>query len=192
MCDQWYDRVGPEAELTQGDIIEGCPILEWDHEGVEYDQEEGTLRNFVEARRTDVIVMTQACDLAQDKVDEVIVCSAFPLADYKNAWERHEEARGQNPTERSWRKHCNRINRGYIWNLAIIDSATVEDFTTPHRVVDFHNTYTLPRGFIESYVVERGQHRFRLLPPYREHLSQSFARFFMRVGLPENVERVWQ
>ena len=26
--------------------------------------------------------------------------------------------------------------------------------------------------------------RLRLLPPYREHLSQSFARFFMRVGLP--------
>jgi hypothetical protein len=26
-----------------------------------------------------------------------------------------------------------------------------------------------------------------LLPPYREHLSQAFARFFMRVGLPVEV-----
>jgi hypothetical protein len=29
--------------------------------------------------------------------------------------------------------------------------------------------------------------RLRLLPPYREHLSQSFARFFMRVGLPIDI-----
>ena len=29
--------------------------------------------------------------------------------------------------------------------------------------------------------------RKRLLPPYREHLSQSFARYFMRVGLPTDI-----
>ncbi len=31
--------------------------------------------------------------------------------------------------------------------------------------------------------------RLRLLPPYREHLSQSFARQFMRVGLPIDLPR---
>jgi hypothetical protein len=30
-------------------------------------------------------------------------------------------------------------------------------------------------------------HRLRLLPPYREHLSQAFARLFMRVGLPADI-----
>jgi hypothetical protein len=29
--------------------------------------------------------------------------------------------------------------------------------------------------------------RLRLLPPYREHLSQAFARLFMRVGLPADI-----
>ncbi len=29
--------------------------------------------------------------------------------------------------------------------------------------------------------------RPRLLPPYREHLAQAFARFFMRVGLPVDI-----
>jgi hypothetical protein len=28
-------------------------------------------------------------------------------------------------------------------------------------------------------------------PPYREHLSQAFARFFMRVGLPQPVDPSW-
>jgi len=27
----------------------------------------------------------------------------------------------------------------------------------------------------------------RRLPPYREHLSQAFARYFMRVGLPQDI-----
>jgi hypothetical protein len=44
--------------------------------------------------------------------------------------------------------------------------------------------YSVPRGFLESLLNQRMQSRLRLLPPYREHLSQAFARFFMRVGLP--------
>ena len=29
--------------------------------------------------------------------------------------------------------------------------------------------------------------RWRLMSPYLEHLSQAFARFFMRVGLPSSI-----
>ena len=53
-----------------------------------------------------------------------------------------------------------------------------------HRVVDFRAIYTVPRDFLERLLKERRKPRLRLLPPYREHLSQAFARFFMRVGLP--------
>lgn len=53
-----------------------------------------------------------------------------------------------------------------------------------HRVVDFHAIYTVPRDFLETLLLDRNKPRVRLLPPYREHLSQAFARFFMRVGLP--------
>jgi hypothetical protein len=53
------------------------------------------------------------------------------------------------------------------------------------RVVDFRNVFSLPFDFLKSYCAE-GE-RLRLLPPYREHLSQAFARFFMRVGLPVPV-----
>jgi hypothetical protein len=57
--------------------------------------------------------------------------------------------------------------------------------------VDFHEVFTLPRAFLERQLAQRGQPRLRLLPPYREHLSQAFARFFMRVGLPTPVNRSW-
>jgi hypothetical protein len=51
---------------------------------------------------------------------------------------------------------------------------------------------SVPRSFNESLLTQRGHSRFRLLPPYREHLSQAFARFFMRVGLTIPVEKKWQ
>jgi len=58
-------------------------------------------------------------------------------------------------------------------------------------LVDFHEIFTVPRAFLESLIKQRGKIRFRLLPPYREHLSQAFARFFMRVGLPIPIEKDW-
>ena len=65
------------------------------------------------------------------------------------------------------------------------------EITTEHRIVDFHSVHTVPRAFLDTLIAERAAKRLRLLPPYREHLSQSLARFFMRVGLPIPVTRAW-
>ncbi len=43
----------------------------------------------------------------------------------------------------------------------------------------------------EGLLAARNEPRLRLLPPYREHLSQAFARFFMRVVLPVEVATAW-
>ena len=60
------------------------------------------------------------------------------------------------------------------------------------RIVNFHEVFTVPRIFLESLISQRGKERFRLLPPYREHLSQAIARFFMRVGLPVPIDKNWK
>lgn len=73
----------------------------------------------------------------------------------------------------------------------MLNEYSSEIFSMEHRVVDFHDIYTIPRQFLESLLEQRGQPRLRLLPPYREHLSQAFARYFMRVGLPIGVQKIW-
>jgi len=55
-------------------------------------------------------------------------------------------------------------------------------------VVDFHRIYSLPKNYL-AQVAKNENIRLRLQPPYREHLSQAFARYFMRVGLPIDIER---
>jgi len=55
-----------------------------------------------------------------------------------------------------------------------------------YLVVDFKNVYGIHYSTLEN-IVKKQNKRIRLLPPYREHLSQAFARYFMRVGLPQDI-----
>ncbi len=55
------------------------------------------------------------------------------------------------------------------------------------RIVDFGRIFSLPKSFVSQFAASQGR-RLRLRSPYREHLSQSFARFFMRVGLPQDIQ----
>ena len=36
-------------------------------------------------------------------------------------------------------------------------------------------------------ILTRNKTRLRMLPPYREQFAQSFAHFYSRIGLPENL-----
>jgi hypothetical protein len=69
----------------------------------------------------------------------------------------------------------------------MISSWSVGEVVTGIRIIDFGRIFSLPRNFLSKLAGSQGK-RLRLCPPYREHLSQSFSRFFMRVGLPQNIE----
>jgi hypothetical protein len=136
----------------------------------------------------DAIVMTQACDLAHGKVRNVVLCPTQPLTSYRPMWEAELVARGQNATPKAWRRFCEDVAAGYVWNQALLGEFADPAVGTGVRLVFFHEVYTLPRAFLDHLLAARGQPRLRLRPPYREHLSQSFARFFMRVGLPQAIQ----
>lgn len=189
----WYECVGPGTELTQGDIISDCPVLRWKSSEVtaRATEEPEELQAFVEAVKADVIIMTQACDLEEHKVDEIILCPHFNLDYHKTIWSDTMVARKQNPSDKSWKSHCENLCSGFYWNLAMLNTGEVDELKIAHRVVDFHEIFTVPRVFLESLLKHRSSPRLRLRAPYREHLSQAFARYFMRVGLPVNVQTGW-
>ncbi len=56
-----------------------------------------------------------------------------------------------------------------------------------HRVVDLSAVYQLPLEFVRLVAASQTP-RLRLLPPYREHISQAFARFWMRIGFPQDIK----
>jgi hypothetical protein len=187
MTEAWYEIVEASERLTQGDLILNCPLIAWKPDPLqlpENSEEANVLQGATTAIQADVVVMTQACDLEHEKVANIILCPHFSLVDYRQAWEAEMYNHHQNPTEKAWKRHCNDICDGFVWNLTMLNASNSDELSIEHRIVDFHYVYSAPRSFLESLLNQRKQPRLRLLPPYREHLSQAFARFFMRVGLP--------
>jgi hypothetical protein len=190
--DSWYQEVSAIEPLTQEDIILDCPLVQWIPKPFDLKNDyKETLKSLIGVVRADVVVITQACDLEQNKVSNVTLCPHLPLEEYKNQWQEVMNSKGQYPTAKAWVRTCEDIKNGYLWNLSMLNEGTVGSLTLTHRVVDFLDVYTLPRIFLESLLKGREQHRLRLLPPYREHLSQAFARFFIRVGLPTGIAKIW-
>src|SRR5687768_10321465 len=62
-----YQAVTTHVPLSQGDVIDHCPILAWDFEP---DAKTAGEPGVFELR---VIVLTQACDLAQTRSSRVVV-----------------------------------------------------------------------------------------------------------------------
>jgi len=187
MADAWYEAVPADAGILQGDLILDCPLLVWkrDRQPVN-DGNTEELKGLFEIIAADVVVMTQACDLDQKKVSEVVVCSMHSLEEMRKLWAQNNPGAGEN----AWKKFFEKINSGSVWNLAVLNRGEANGLKTPHRLVDFHEIATLPLTFLQK-IASNGGPRLRLRPPYREHLSQSFARYFMRVGLPTSVDSPW-
>ncbi len=193
----WWDEVDANTLLMQGDLIESCPVSVF-RPGLQVDEAE-TLEGLLLALQGGVgielvraIVMTQACDLEQRKVRNAILCPAPSVEDFQRDWEEAYRAKhGQPPRGSAWSGYLKQIRDGRLWNLTLLRKRELGqgvNLVAPTTIVDFHEVFSLPVDFLELWLRKSGQPRLRLLPPYREHLSQAFARFFMRVGLPLDIE----
>jgi len=79
-----------------------------------------------------------------------------------------------------------KARRGHLPGFHILNECDIAGFEFGFSFVALREVYGVNFSFLRA-VVERQERRLRLLPPYREHLSQAFARFFMRVGLPLDI-----
>jgi len=163
----WYDVVDGNEPLMQGDFIKECPIVIPPSEIS--DEVEVRIVNY------NVVIMSQSCDLVQRKLDLVLVCPIWPLSEFEGRSEFFKSRKGKEA-----------LRRGNVPGYHLLNKCEIDGFKTDYLVVDFRTVYSVSFDFILNLATKRGK-RLRLLPPYREHLSQAFARFFMRVGLPVDI-----
>lgn len=168
----WYRLVNGD-NLEQGDILECCPVFA-PPSGLTLNSLEDQDAQFKWAQR-DVIIMSQSCDLVKgrEKITEVLLCAV---------WNRSELTEGHLSTN----KGMEEARRGQLPAHHVLNECKLQNVPKEVRVVDFHRIYVLPLDFSRGFAAKT-PNRIRLLPPYREHLSQAFARFFMRVGLPTDI-----
>jgi len=128
-----------------------------------------------EQRRGDVIIITQSCELENDKSDFVLVCPYYPLVEVENLNEYFKSSDGKEQTR-----------RGNVPGYHMLAESQEPGFEQTIQIVDFRSVQSLPFKFLRAFANSQ-EKRLRLLSPYREHLAQAFARFFMRVGLPTDI-----
>ena len=170
----WFQLVEGD-NLEQGDILEQYPVFsppaDLPHD---FDTEDVQEPDF-DYEHLDLVIMTQSCDLAQGKVPEVLLCPVWKRSDYDE---------GEFAKASGWEA----ARKGRYPAYHVLHRCDLPGFEREHRVVDFRHVYTLPFQFVQARARSNGP-RIRLMPPYREHLAQAFARFFMRVGLPVDIPK---
>jgi hypothetical protein len=173
----WYEVVeGPT--LRQGDILFGCPVLRVPGD-LAWPPAPG-VKHAVEAVVADLVVMTQSCDLDNDKVQDVLLAQVVSWDDVV----KEEVARGNGVVKsRNFRRA---LIAGNVPGQALLHKCDRPP-GLPWSVVSFPRLVTVPKDFLARFAADRGP-RLRLRSPYREHLAQAFARFFMRVGLPHDAK----
>jgi hypothetical protein len=173
---KWYDDVPANSFIEQGDIVENCNILvpnEQHYQAILENKENKVPIDIIEIN---AIVLSQSCDIQNSKIDSIIVC---PIWSLKKFIEKGDRFRSSDAREE--------LRQGKFPEYHLLQKFEGKELPADFYFVDFHHIYSVPKKFIEAILKDK-QHK-RLLPPYREHLSQSFARYFMRVGLPVNIPR---
>ena len=171
--ESWYRLVNGD-DLEQGDILLNIPIVELPVD-FPWPQREDTERQQTSlVHSIDGIVISQSCDLQQPgKLEFVAFCPIWLLDEIP-------EFAGKGKRES--------LRQGRMVAYHLLDMSSVKGLEHGFVVVEFKRIFSLPIQLTKRLAKEQGD-RLRLVSPYKEHLSQSFARFFMRVGLPSDIPK---
>jgi hypothetical protein len=174
----WYEIIQNHGDITQGDIIKDC-YIPMPNEQFYFSLLKGdkTVSGPINVSNTDVIILSQACDIDHAQIDSIIVCPIWPLFNLVSRSEYYKSKVGKE-----------NLRQGKEPAYHLLNEHNSGSYKMPLSIVDFHRIYSLPKDFITN-IANQNCPRLRLLPPYREHLSQAFARYFMRVGLPIDIPK---
>ncbi len=168
MTSVWLNYRG--SDLQQGDLLAGCAVPV-----VKEDFEPSDAAGDIQVEERDLIVLTQSCDLSNSKTLVAALCPYFTVAEFESV-NTDFKKKGQ------WEQ----VRKGRVEGLHMLASPTQPDNNRVAVVIDFRQIFSLPVPYLQRHADSLGD-RQRLNSPFLEHLSQAFARFFMRVGLPVSI-----
>jgi hypothetical protein len=163
-----YQHPTADSAVDQGDIFDDCPILgvaNFDLGNIE------PLEIGYDASR--VVVLTQTCDLANQKTTRVTVARVLVAQDLVDQ-QLLKEADIRGP-----------IRSGRVYGLYYLPKDA--DLGLPEAIVDLRQLHTIRLDLLQS-LSRLGRRLARIQPLYREHLGKHFADTYSRIGLPEPYE----
>ena len=160
----WYEKVS-DASMEQGDFlfdVEVPSVQKTDSDSPD-----------VEFKTYDAIVISQSCDIPKLRV--LLLCPVWPR---EQAADVHQDF-GRN-------KGLENLRKGRYTQFHLLNRCEIPSLKRDFMIVQFDHPIVLDKEIIADHLAQQNP-RLSLLPPYREHLAQAFARSFMRVGLPIDI-----
>lgn len=160
----WFSIADGRDALRQGDVLLNVPV----------EPDESPM---------DLIVLAQSCDLeprsGKQPVISVLLAPCLSLAEFLEARPRYFRS-----------STLETIRNGYMPGYYVLPPCLISQEARMQmtRVVEFTAMFTIPFEEVWGWVTS-GMRQAALNSPFREHLGQAIARFFMRVGLPIDVAR---
>lgn len=153
--------------LTQGDLLDDCPLVSLSEDAAPDDPHFAAVERWFSR----VIVLTQACDLAQPKTNLVLVASV------RDVQKLVEQGVLKGDVVRD------QMRRHLVFGWYFLPEVTAP-VSLPESPIDLRDVHSVSRAVLER-LVSGGKRVASLAAPYRGHLAQHFAVTYMRVALPE-------
>lgn len=163
-----YNLPTVDDPVDQGDLVEGCPTSIFKNFNV--DQLESLQADFALRR---VLVLTQTCDLANEKSDSILVATVHEAgALVASGLLKAADLKGP-------------LRSGRIYGFYFLPASPT--LGLGEMVVDLRRIHSIPPSIIKKLCLAN-KRRARLVTPYREHLAKHFADTYSRIGLPQPYE----
>jgi hypothetical protein len=165
-----YSRPPDSAPVDQGDVFDDCPVALFESVPEMY---AATAELTSQLRR--VYVLTQACDLAQRRVSNIVVSLVLDAEQLvASSVLKAADVRGP-------------VRAGRVHGWYFLPKST--SLGLPVSIVDFRTLHTV-RLEVLVELCRAGKRIAHLESLYREHLAQHFANTYSRIGLPMPYETV--
>lgn len=179
----WFSRKRTSDNvLEQGTIILKFPFIDLSAASYNELANDVPLPVQLSVRKVDVIIMTQSCDLAADKVRYITLAPVYSLRSQVEKAENSEAKRSL----------IANLKKGALTNSFLLNKCELTSFGSQYNdflVVKFDEAFTVPKELVEQ-AFRAVSYCMQLNLPYRESLAQAFGIFYMRIGNPVNYASV--
>jgi len=170
-----YQETPSGASLTQGDILDGCPVFRGPPRNlmdcwVSPTQASPLMGWMADVAEVRVVVLTQACDLAHGKVDLAQGKASGVLVAVVHEAHRLNLANAK-------RKEVQKL-RKFGWYFLPAGQKIQES------IVDLRDLHTLPLATLEE-LTRQNKRVCRLVGERRYQLLEQFSRTYSRIAIPD-------